>query len=187
MEKESIVYKVTSPSGKSYIGISSNSLNRRKSSHEYAARNGSKLLIHNAIRKYGDQLVWEVLETCKSFKEASSREIWYVSHFKTNTNGYNLTLGGEGNPGCSLSAEHRSKISKACSGIKRSDVQKENYSKGKMGKSFEVIDLTGNIVGTWQNLRQCSRDLNIPKPHIWRCLKGLRAKTRNLIFRYIEA
>ena len=49
------LYKATSPSGKSYIGITSKSVPERWKQHAYAASRGRRGLLCSAIRKYGPE------------------------------------------------------------------------------------------------------------------------------------
>lgn len=91
------IYKITNKiNGKSYIGQSVNIKNRwyvhKATKDDYP--------IHRAIQKYGkNNFSWEVLEEC-SEQQLSEREIYYISKYNTfmyaeNSNGYNLTPGGE--------------------------------------------------------------------------------------------
>lgn len=91
------IYKLTSPSGKSYIGITQKSVKRRLQEHIYSAVNNSECKIHKALRKYPIQN-WtiETIETCSSREELCERERYYIDHFDTYKNGYNMTLGGDG-------------------------------------------------------------------------------------------
>lgn len=47
--------------GKHYIGVTKRGLGRREHEHRYAARTGSTDLLHKAIRKYGDKIVFETI------------------------------------------------------------------------------------------------------------------------------
>jgi len=101
-----LVYRVTSPSGKSYIGVTSN-LNHRLRRH---AKNRSH--IGNSIRAYGiKNHVTEVLAVLPK-EEAFALEQRAIEAFGTLApNGMNLVSGGLGmqNP----SAETRTKLSDA--------------------------------------------------------------------------
>jgi len=92
------IYKWTSPSGKSYIGQSSNLQLRRKQFENFnnIYTTGSK--ITNARNKYNDISFWsyEVLEYC-DLSMLNEREMYWISAFNTfYGNGYNSTLGGDG-------------------------------------------------------------------------------------------
>jgi len=94
---EHIIYRVTSPSGKMYIGQTVN-LERRKYAHIYGYHN---TLISRAIKKYGpEKIKWDILCCCDNQEEANCAEIFYIAMFNTfNGAGYNMTCGGDG-AGC---------------------------------------------------------------------------------------
>lgn len=90
-----IIYKVTNKvNGKSYIGQTRYTLEFRWRQHLHKKDN---VYFHNAIKKYGaENFSLEVLEECDVDK-LNSREIFYIAKYNTFENGYNLTLGGDGN------------------------------------------------------------------------------------------
>ena len=102
-------YKLTAPSGKSYHGITTLSVNRRMTGHKTAARNGSTYPLHAAIRKYGfENFKLEVLNPSVDLEELHQLEIEAIARDNTLTpNGYNLTAGGEGTKNHTVSATHR--------------------------------------------------------------------------------
>lgn len=55
-----LVYIVTSPSGKQYVGKTVGSLNKRKKCHQWYAENGSSFPLHKAIRKYNEKMKWSI-------------------------------------------------------------------------------------------------------------------------------
>lgn len=93
-----IIYKVTAPNGKVYIGQTRQGLKRRKRDHIYKAKNSLNLFA-KALVKYKDKMLWEILEqNIDSQSYADDRETFWISHFKSNDKklGYNLTEGGYG-------------------------------------------------------------------------------------------
>lgn len=92
-----LIYKVTFPNNKCYIGQTVKSLNARKSLHFNQTKNGSKNAFHNALRKYNNlNIIWEILEVCVSKEQLNIRETYWINHFNsTAPNGYNLTFGGD--------------------------------------------------------------------------------------------
>jgi hypothetical protein len=90
---------------KRYIGITKN-IKNRMSVHLYDIKNGSNLVFHNSVRKYGfDNFEFEFINDYTglvTYNELLDIEtnmiIKYNSYFKFNK-GYNMTLGGEGGPG----------------------------------------------------------------------------------------
>lgn len=103
-EKRYIVYKHTSPSGKSYIGLTSRLLEER-SGHQ-GIQYKKQAYFYNAITKYGwDNFSHEILQSDLSREEATKLEQFYIDLYHSNDPryGYNLTNGGEVN--YELSAE----------------------------------------------------------------------------------
>lgn len=90
------IYKVTSPSNKIYIGIT-NDLKHRKCRHKLNSKI-PECHFSFAIAKYGfDNMIWEVIDLAKNYETAHELERRYILHFDSYNNGYNSTLGGEGN------------------------------------------------------------------------------------------
>lgn len=97
-----IIYKHTSiRSGKAYIGVTRNSMKTRWQKHVRDAINGSNSHFHRAIRLYGaENWTHEILvDKIDTLEEAFALEKHYIKKEDTFENGYNLTIGGEGNPG----------------------------------------------------------------------------------------
>lgn len=90
-----IIYKITNKvNGKSYIGQTRYTLEFRWKQHQHKRDN---TYFHNAIRKYGvDKFDIKILEEC-NYEDLNSREIFYIAKYNTFKEGYNLTIGGDGN------------------------------------------------------------------------------------------
>lgn len=95
-----IVYKATSKTtGKVYVGITTNTLEYRKSQHKRAAFEGQKNYhFYNAIQKYGfDDFVFEIIEdNITDIKTLQDREVYWIKFYNSYEEGYNSTRGGEG-------------------------------------------------------------------------------------------
>ena len=93
-----LIYKATSPSGKSYIGLTSQQLQGRAHQHYTHAKSSDRFPFYKALRKYGKQIVWEVLESgLSSLEVAGDRERHFISQYQSNVagKGYNCTEGGD--------------------------------------------------------------------------------------------
>ena len=55
------VYAIGFPNGKLYVGLTSKTTAKRLSGHISDTRRGSKLAVHNALRKYGRNVQLMVL------------------------------------------------------------------------------------------------------------------------------
>lgn len=89
------VYKHTTPSNKSYIGITRQNPERRwQSGNGYSTQQ----YFYRAIQKYGwDNISHSVLEEELTHDEACVKEKYYIQKFHTNDRkyGYNITSGGD--------------------------------------------------------------------------------------------
>lgn len=91
------VYKLTSPSGKIYIGFTGTTLARRISAHVRDSRNPeTRTPLHYAIRKYGiEAFKISVLEWFDEKDKALAFEIRSIAKYKSvGRTGYNVTKGG---------------------------------------------------------------------------------------------
>lgn len=92
-----LIYIHTSPTGRSYIGLTNN-FDRRCTQHKSAAANGTGCkAFGNAIRRYGwDAFTHEVLVEGLTAAEAKDMEVKLIAEYNTmSPNGYNLSTGGE--------------------------------------------------------------------------------------------
>lgn len=92
------IYKITSPSGKFYIGLTSLKPRDRWDAHCTTARRGKTWNpFHCAIRKYGkDAFRHEVLELVATLAEANAAEIRWIEEYRSTDRrvGYNTSPGG---------------------------------------------------------------------------------------------
>jgi group I intron endonuclease len=162
--KKFIIYKHTNKSnGKAYIGYTSFSMEERWQQHvSDAFKNDEKSqhrVFYIAIRNYGiDNWEHEILEECKSKKEAKLAEIRLIDQYWTyykrphEAYGYNMTIGGDGHPegyivpdwvgekiskslsGRTLTKEHSQKISVALVGREFSDLHRKHLTQSRLGE-----------------------------------------------------
>jgi group I intron endonuclease len=141
--KDWVIYKITSPSGRVYIGKSSNWMNRY-SNYKYfktAKQVHKQRVLYSSLVKYGfeDHKV-EVLERFSSDSNYSSgKEMFWIRSFMCNFSKYpeqrgmNLTDGGEGNLGWKRPEESRLEIIRKNTGKKRSEECRRRIALGKIG------------------------------------------------------
>ena len=103
-----ILYRLTFPNGKIYIGQTVRSMKTRLAQHRTAANRGSSLAVHCAWRKHGEPSVC-IIDEYGSQEALHAAEIAAIqSEGSLSPNGYNVGLGGETAP--SKSPEVRAKI-----------------------------------------------------------------------------
>jgi len=90
------IYRLISPSDKSYIGQSIR-LDRRLIEHKQGAKKKVLPKLYQAIKKYGfENFQVEILEECEP-ELLNEREIYWISYYDSFYNGYNATSGGDAN------------------------------------------------------------------------------------------
>jgi group I intron endonuclease len=120
--------------GKVYIGQTIQCVKERWRCHIKDTRQGVRLRLHNAIRKYGpdafDVAILHHAFSKEELDDLEKRSIW--SHDSCNSQeGYNISLGGNGS-GC-VSEETKRKISNANKGRSHTEEAKKKMSIAKKG------------------------------------------------------
>lgn len=164
------VYKLTSPSGRVYIGFTKNSLNVRWSGHKSnwkiwqnsnKQRQASCTKLFYAFNKYHpDTWTKEVVFTSENKDAALAVEIEQITQCNSVEDGYNLSTGGEcGASGATRSPEDRKK---------RSESRKRYYEseEGKLwlaklaeinrSRPKKLKPVKQRFKGTEEHRRQCS-------------------------------
>ena len=111
-----IVYKITNTvNGKSYIGITTKSINARWRSHLVQMRLGNERTLYKAMRKYGhDKFTVQQIDSAVSIDVLGELERRYIFHFNSfGSGGYNMCAGGAGPLGMSHTEEAKRKMSEA--------------------------------------------------------------------------
>jgi len=148
LTKKVIVYRLISPSGKSYIGLTSRSYLERFQGHlnDWKYGRGCKKL-YAAFDKYAPFL-WshEILFKTENIEEAKSKEVELIKEFNCIENGYNICYGGQLNRlGIKHTDETKLKMSKIKRGVKLGPQRQETIDKriskiiGKKKKPFSDL------------------------------------------------
>lgn len=106
-----IIYKITNRiNGKVYIGLTTESLQKRWKGHLQAYKSCNRHL-YQSMRKYGiENFTIEEIDNTDSFEELGKLERKYIKEYNSQNpeKGYNITSGGESNQ---LDANPRAKLS----------------------------------------------------------------------------
>lgn len=136
---EVVAYLVTNKlNGKTYVGITRQSLRERRYRHLWSARKGKGYRLHAAIRKYGeDSFQWDVISSFSNWDDAVSFEMSEIARRRPE---YNVTIGGDGRRS-PLTAEQKawlSSIHKGKAGTflgkQHSDETRSLMREAKLGK-----------------------------------------------------
>lgn len=192
------IYKITSPSGKVYIGQSINIEKRWKkySIHKKVSQQQSKL--HYSFRKYGkENHTFEIIEEC-SIEQLNEREIYWINKYNSVKKGLNISIGGynfgEINLGKKHSPETINKMKEwwrlnkkprsqetinKIKNTKKENPQIMDYNRIKnhinnspLKKPIYQLDLEDNIIQEFSSINEAARDLNIRNDGISACLRG---------------
>lgn len=156
-----VIYKITNLlNGKVYIGKTKNNPRDRWNRH-CCLTSGSigewKMPIKKAIKKYGkNNFSFEVIESCP-VDNLNSREIYWISYYKSNIEGYNVTSGGTDN-------SYRIKIPES------------EYDK--------IVSLYND---SYKSLREIAVLYQVDKATIKHVLQVLQVKIRNKTYKYKES
>lgn len=166
------VYKHISPSGKVYVGISSNIKNRWAANGYYYCL--SDTIFSRALNKYGwDNFQHVILQEGLTHQEACDMEIELIAYYKAKGISYNITDGGEGFLGKHSDKHNRRKVESriANSTIDYLVIDKEfNYVVCKTEReAAEFLD------GTQRNISHVLQQpigYTFRKHYIWKHEKG---------------
>lgn len=133
-----LVYKHTSPSGKSYIGITDN-YDARCVKHQHPSSGCAAF--YAAICKYGwDNFTHTIIADNLTIIEANRLEMQLITELNTQApNGYNLREGG--NAGGKHHTTTKQKISDALTGRSLTEDHKRKISSSKAGKTISAETL----------------------------------------------
>ena len=93
MGPKGIIYKISSPSGKVYVGQTIRSFEKRMQEHRDMKSTCSA--VRNAIDKYGDEMKYEIIEENVPQEHLDEREIYWIKELNSlRPDGYNLRTGG---------------------------------------------------------------------------------------------
>jgi group I intron endonuclease len=139
-----VIYKLTSPSGKSYIGQTKRSIETRIKEHFKCF--GNCIALENAIKKYGDKMEYEILLETND-EQLNFYETRMIDVYNTmEPRGYNIRTGGHVSTHSELSCE---RMRQAKLGIKnhnfgkpRTDEAKQAISEAKSGEKHHFYGKT---------------------------------------------
>lgn len=115
-----IIYKATNlVNGKVYIGQTEQTLNERMKEHYRHSKREkyNHIVFYRAIKKYGkENFKWEIIDNASNEDELNNKEIYWIDLYKSyihrkDSNGYNMTLGGDGMRGYKPTEELKEKQS----------------------------------------------------------------------------
>jgi group I intron endonuclease len=195
-----IIYKYTSPSGKNYIGQTTNEKNRKCCFLTKTLYGGGK--INNARNKYGAcNFTYEVLKEIeendidKLHDLLDKYEVEYIKFYNSFKNGYNSTEGGKDNSYV-RSKEIKTKISKSRIGDKnpmygkthtketKIKMSENNGAKWACIKPVLQYSESGELINEFNSLEEAANHVSRVPSAIGNCLKGRSKTCAGYIWKY---
>jgi len=169
--KKGYVYKITSPSGKIYIG-STDDIKRRKIQYKNLKRN-FQWKIKNSIDKYGwDNHIFEIIWEGEANERLKiERKIGLLLNVLDKKIGLNLKLPNDGDLPIIYSQETIEKM-------KLSRLGKEAYWNNEV---LSLYDLNGTYLRSISSINNCAKEFNVSRELISSILSG-RIKSLNKTF-----
>jgi group I intron endonuclease len=201
-----VIYKITSPTGRVYIGQTINLVGRERFYKNKLCKSQRRL--YNSIIKHGwDAHTIEIIEKVPS-ESLNDREVYWIKHFDSCNSGLNLNHGGAGN---SMTEEARKRLSiirkaspKGAVGkrgkdhymygkstptavrLKQSEARIGRF-KGKDSPSFKgyitAYNSEGIVVGVYEGVNDAAAHLSIFHSNISKVLIGKRQTVNGLSFK----
>lgn len=190
------IYKITNLiNNKCYIGKTNETIERRWQDHKLNCLKESKEKrpLYSAMRKYGIQnFVVEEIENCSS-EIVEEREIYWIKHFQSYSNGYNATFGGDGkqiydydlivseyqklNNINEVSRKLGCCIDTVSSVLKERQINYCNIGSEVSGKksaiSVEMYDLQDKFIKKWDSMAEAGRWIQSLKPETRKSLSSI--------------
>lgn len=179
------IYKITSPTGKVYIGQSTNIESRWNSYYKLRAK--SQVKLYNSLVKHGPKNhKYEVLVECAE-TDLNEKERYYQEHYDAISNGLNCRLTStKDKSGKTLpfTEEHKVKLKQARSNVIFTDVRRERMSKSMMGKNaISIVCInTGEI---FSSIKEAAKKYNILTSSIDNILSGRAKQTQKQKLKFI--
>ena len=184
-----LVYKHTTPSGKTYIGITNRTAEERWKNGKGYLNNKHFM---SAIEKYGwDNITHEIIACDLSAQDAWNMEQNLIAKYKSNIReyGYNHSVGGEhGFLGGHQSEQTKKKISEAGKGRKPSEKSYQRII--EWGKSRRkpicIYNINGEFLATTDSIVAAEELTGVHNSLITACCKGKYSQSSDFIFKYAD-
>lgn len=176
-----IIYMATNENGKSYIGLTSKPLEKRRKSHENTAKGKKvKYIFHKALKKY--TFKWKIIDHARTLNSANKKEAYYIKKFGTKLpNGYNMTDGGDGGKGYKVSNKTKKQMSKR---LKKEIKDPESYSYKMIENNKVKIRADDGII--YNSIKEASKATGINPQLIQGVVSGKTKVTKGRYFEPVD-
>ena len=151
-----LIYKLNSPSGKSYIGMTLRTMEQRMKEH--VRRDSGCTFLVNAINKYGfDSFTKEILWEGEDYQTPEMERLMISKYDTLAPNGYNLRSGGGKGERASI------ELSKKLSKVQREVAKRKNngllgsIEKNNSAESSYRLRFNSKSFGTYKSIDECKQ------------------------------
>jgi group I intron endonuclease len=192
------IYKITSPSGKIYIGQSIN-IHLRWERDYYTLQCKGQPKLYNSLKKYGYEYhTFEIIEECLIEYLNTKERYWQDKFSVLSGNGLNLKLTSTNDRAGKHSFITKQKMSKFWNeyyknndgpnrGVKQSKETRLKKSLSAPTHPVFQYDLNGNFIKGWDRIIDVERQLSIANQTITHCCQGTKDSAGGFIWRYQDS
>jgi len=165
------IYKITNTiNGKVYVGQTVSTLSVRWSQHVHEANKNGDRTLCKAIRKYGkENFTIEQIDSACSIEELNKKEQEYIVKLNSlcfnDGQGYNMTLGGEGNSGRIIGNEEK---------------ERRNIT---LHRKEIICNETGIV---YSSLKEAAESIGTTAAFIGNVCKGRKPTVKGFTFKYLN-
>lgn len=209
------IYKIINQiNNKVYIGQTMSSLKVRWNGHKTAWRqSGNCKALYSAFDKYGiENFTIEPIEEC-DLDNINEREKYWIKHYNSYNNGYNMTLGGDGNikldyeliynlwdSGLTtteigeLIGSTQAGVQKVLTGYPNYSVKEAKHRSAKnsgitKGKPIQQLAKDGTLIDTFPNATVAAESLGMGRSesnNIRACAHGRRQTAYGYVWKFVN-
>lgn len=184
-----IVYRLTFPNGKVYIGLTARELGMRLGEHNKdSRRKNPKSVVGRAIKKYGwRDVIVEVLFCAFDVESLNWSETHLISEHKSQDMevGYNRDKGGRGRSDFVCSEATKQKISLANRGKHQwCEDSRQRIAAARRRRPMIQLSETGEIITEYATVKEAWFATDISISHICQVARGERKSAGGFIWRY---
>lgn len=193
------IYKITNQlNGKAYIGQSIH-IEQRWEEHLY--KSSSCHLLKYALHKYGvENFTFEILEECNQ-EQLNEREIYWIAHYDTFKNGYNLTMGGGGTIKYSIEAIYEEYLKTQSLSLTAKNIGCHtntarrvlneygitHFGEWQEGRKIQCVDpQTLNVIHTFNSITEAAAKMNVNTNAIQMAISGKHLSCCGYYWKYLD-
>ena len=204
------IYKITSPSGRVYIGQSIDIERRWREYSIFKKKQNQQTALYNSLKKHGkENHIFEVIEECLK-EELNSKEMFYIEQYDSIKKGLNVSRGGYYFWEVNVGAKHKKstidkmkeywaenakpRSNETIAKISKTKLENPRITTPKMIETFRKastqtkpisqFSLDGDFISSFDSINEAARILEIRNDGISACLRKKQKTAYGYVWRY---